>query len=152
MSAFTREKKIDKIYHILVENGTTIQYGNFHPKVIVTVTKNLVTTTVIWVKVTILHCCAIFLPEYGKIYQYFATVWFSEIFVLVITKSRKLRKEKKWENFEYKKRSSVLSPFNKPEPTVFPWKENAGVFGSISLYRFLVALRVITALNGRDGH
>ena len=44
--------------------------GNFYPQITVTVTKNLVTATVIWVKVTILHC-AILLPEYGKFYQTF---------------------------------------------------------------------------------
>ena len=48
------KKKIDRIYHGLVKNGTTIQYGNFHPLITVTISKNLVTVTIIWVKVTIL--------------------------------------------------------------------------------------------------
>ena len=65
------KKKIDRIDHILVKNGTKIQYGNFHPQIIVAVTKNLVPVTIVWAKVTILYYCAIFLPEYGKFYQSF---------------------------------------------------------------------------------
>ena len=59
------KKKIDRIYRILVKNGKTIQYGNFHAQIIVTVTKNLVTVKIILAKVTILYFCAIF----------FTTVW-----------------------------------------------------------------------------
>ena len=56
-----KKKKIDRIYHILVKTGTTIQYGNFHPQIIVTVNKNLVLRDDNFLaKVTILYCCAVF--------------------------------------------------------------------------------------------
>ena len=44
----------------ILKNGTTIQYGNFHPQIIVTVSKNLIIVAINLVKVTILYCCVIF--------------------------------------------------------------------------------------------
>ena len=80
---FQGKKEIDRIYHILIKNSTTIQYGKFYPQIIITVTKNLVTVTIIWVKVTTLYCCAIcFQPEYGKFYQYFFPVLDRDILAL----------------------------------------------------------------------
>ena len=64
-SPLARKKKIDRIYHSLVKNGTTISVVTF-TQIIVTVSKNLLTVTIIiWVEVAI----------YCTVVPFFIRIW-----------------------------------------------------------------------------